>query len=185
MPFPLNEGGTIGIYNYLKGYHEANLDVTLLALAAKKHNLDFEAAKTELSKFAKIHLHPIDTDVKLWPAFKNIFNNRSYNVDRFYNQQFDNLIKNKLESERFDIIKVEGTYAAVYTNTILKYSKPESIKILRQHNVEAQIWFRLSNNSSNPIKKWYFDFLAKRIKTFAKMLSAVIYTSYNRPYMKK
>jgi glycosyltransferase involved in cell wall biosynthesis len=40
--------------------------------------------------------------------------------------------------------------------------------VLRQHNVEFQIWDRLAANEKNPVKKWYLRLLAKRLKQFEK-----------------
>ena len=34
VPWPLNEGGNIGIYNYTKAYRELGHDVTLYCLAS-------------------------------------------------------------------------------------------------------------------------------------------------------
>lgn len=165
VPWPLNEGGTIGIYNYTRGYAEAGQEVTLLALDGNKHNTDRQAAMQELSQYAKVTIVPIDTDIKVNQALKNLFSNRSYNVERFYDRGFELLIEKTLKEEQFDVIQVEGTFAAPYTDIILKY-KNKALTVLRQHNVEFQIWDRLANNETNPLKKWYLRLLAQRLKQF-------------------
>lgn len=48
VPYPLNEGGTIGIYNYTRGFAEAGHEVTLACLNGIKHNIDIEEASIEL-----------------------------------------------------------------------------------------------------------------------------------------
>ncbi len=165
IPYPLNEGGTIGIYNYTRGFKEANCEVTLLALDAKKHHTDIENAKNELEKYAEVEIYPIDTDVRLIPALKNLFTPDSYNVERFYSKDFELAIAQKLQSNDFDIIQIEGTYPARYTEVILKNKGPAKV-VLRQHNVEYQIWERLSKNARNPLKKWYFHLLSNRLKEY-------------------
>ena len=165
VPFPLNEGGTIGIYNYTRGFHEAGCDVTLFALSAKKHQTDEAAAKKELSKYCDYHVFPIDTDVKPIPAFVNLFTDKSYNVERFYNADFESALKHHLEQNEYDVIQIEGTFPARYADTVIGHKKGAKV-VLRQHNVEYQIWERLAKNTRNPVKKWYLGLLSKRLKRF-------------------
>jgi glycosyltransferase involved in cell wall biosynthesis len=168
VPWPLNEGGTIGIYNYTKGFSKLGCEVTLLALDGKKHNTDINAAKKILSQHGAFEVFPIDTDIKPWAAFVNLFRKESYNVKRFYNRAFDERIAELLQQQAFDVIQIEGTYALPYSETVLKYRNPATIVSLRQHNVEYQIWERLAANTTNPIKKWYLTLLASRLKQFEK-----------------
>ncbi len=165
VPYPLNEGGTIGIYNYTRGFAEQNCDVTLYALAAKKHTIDIEEARTELEKYCTFHVFNIDTDVKPWPALKNLFTNKSYNVERFYDKAFENALIEELKTNSFDVIQIEGTFPAIYSKVIFKYAGKAKV-VLRQHNVEFQIWERLAKNARNPLKKWYFQLLSNRLKNF-------------------
>jgi polysaccharide biosynthesis protein PslH len=166
VPWPLNEGGTIGIYNYTKGYFLDGHDVTLLALDGNKHQTDRKKALEALQPFANTTILGIDTDIKAVAAIKNLFSNESYNVQRFYSEEFENLIKDTLVHTHFDVIQIEGTFAALYTDVVLKNKPSKSLVILRQHNVEYQIWERLAFNCKQPLKKWYLSLLAKRLKAF-------------------
>jgi len=166
VPYPLNEGGNIGIYNYTRGFYEAGCDVTLLALQPKKHKTEQEEAEGELSKYARFKSFPINTDVKVVPALLNLFTTKSYNVERFYDKKFDKYLAEHLKSNHYDVVQIEGTYPAIYTETVRKNCS--SVIALRQHNVEYQIWERLAHNASNPLKKWYFSLLAKRLESFEK-----------------
>lgn len=165
VPFPLNEGGTIGIYNYTRGFHEAGCKVTLFALSAKKHRIDEDAAREELSQYCDYHVFPIDTDVKPIPALLNLFSSKSYNVERFYDLRFENALIEHLTNNEFDVIQIEGTFPARYANCILRNKKGAKV-VLRQHNVEYQIWERLAKNTANPVKRWYLNLLSKRLKQF-------------------
>ena len=165
VPFPLNEGGTIGIYNYTRGFSEAGCEVTLLALDAKKHRTDIDIAKAELGKYALVEIVVIDTDVKPLAAFLNLFSKRSYNVERFRSSVFAGLIEKYLNQTTFDLIQIEGTFPALYSGIILKYRGNAKV-VLRQHNVEYQIWDRLARHSTNPLKKWYFNLLSQRLRRF-------------------
>jgi len=162
IPFPLNEGGTIGIYNYTRGFSEAGHEVTLFALAPKKHHLPESEIREALEPYCKLEIHPIDTDIKPLDAFLNLFGTSSYNVNRFYDKAFELRLQKHLESEQYDIIQIEGTYASPYSQTALDYANCPVV--LRQHNVEYQIWERRASTSSNPFKKWYLSLLSKRLK---------------------
>lgn len=166
VPYPLNEGGTIGIYNYTKGFFDAGCEVTLLALQPNRHSNEQENANRVLSQFARFETFPIDTTVKPLAAFLNLFSNKSYNVERFYNKEFDQYLEKHLKENEYDVIQIEGTYPAVYSKTI--FANSNALVSLRQHNVEYQIWERLASNTKNPIKKWYLNLLAKRLKSFEK-----------------
>ena len=166
VPYPLNEGGTIGIYNYTRGFAEAGHEVTLACLNGIKHNIDIEEASIELKKYATVYIFDIDTNVKPIPAFINLFSKQSYNAIRFYNRNFEQFLVNLLNSETYDIIQVEGTFVAMYFDVLKLYSKAPII--LRQHNVEYQIWKRLAINETNFLKKWYLNLLSKRLYNFEK-----------------
>ena len=168
VPYPLNEGGTIGIYNYTRGFSEAGCEVTLLAQSAKKHQINEEEAQKELSKYATYHSYPIDTDVKIVPALLNLFTNKSYNVQRFFDPIFETALIQNLKGNNYDVIQIEGTFPALYSDIIFQNRK-DALVVLRQHNVEFQIWQRLAANESNPIKRWYLQLLADRLKSFEKL----------------
>jgi glycosyltransferase involved in cell wall biosynthesis len=165
VPYPLNEGGTIGIYNYTRGFSELGCEVTLFAQAARKHRIDMEEAKRVLGGYGRFEVFPVNTDVNAWDAFKNLFSDKSYNVERFYDPMYEQALIKELQQNEYDVIQIEGTFPALYSDVIFKHSKNAKV-VLRQHNVEFQIWERLAKNAKNPIKKWYLSLLSKRLKRF-------------------
>ncbi len=166
VPFPLNEGGTIGIYNYTRGFAEAGHEVTFACLNGIKHHIDFVSAEQELGQFAKTYIFDIDTNVKWYKALANLFTSSSYHVSRFYHRPFKRFLINLLKSSEFDLIQVEGTFVAMYADVLKIHSKAPVV--LRQHNVEHQIWERLAKNERSKAKKWYLNLLARRLKKFEK-----------------
>jgi glycosyltransferase involved in cell wall biosynthesis len=69
-----------------------------------------------------------------------------------------------LNESKFDIIQLESLFMAPYIDTIRKYSSAKVV--LRAHNVEYRIWERLAQSIGSPIKKWYLNLLAKRLKKY-------------------
>ncbi len=164
VPWPLNEGGTIGIYNYTRAFHELGHEVTLYCLDGLKHNTPIAEATTELSKYAKILIHPIDTDIKWDEAILHLIYNKSYNVSRFYNTTFEQEIASLLAKEQFDVVQLEGTFAAPYIRVVQEHHN--GLIAMRMHNVEYEIWERLASIEKNPLKKFYLKLLAKQLKTY-------------------
>lgn len=165
VPYPLNEGGTIGIYNYTRGYAEAGCNVTLFAQSPRKHQINEDEVRNALEPYCKLYMFPVDTDVKPIPALLNLFSNKSYNIERFNDSAFREALAKHLQEEEYDVIQIEGTFPAVFTPTVLNHRGKAKV-VLRQHNVEYQIWDRLARNTVNPIKKWYLTLLSKRLKRF-------------------
>lgn len=164
VPWPLNEGGTIGIYNYTKAFHSLGHKVTLYCLDGYKHNTPITEAKKELEKLATVLIHPIDTDLNFDDALKHLIKNKSYNVSRFYNRIFEQELIQLLTNQSFDIIQLEGTFVGPYIDTIR--NNFNGLISVRMHNVEHEIWERLAKNTSNPLKKIYLNILAKQLKKY-------------------
>jgi len=107
----------------------------------------------------------VEASINAKDALKNLFFSKlPYNAVRFIDNNYKNKLINILKSEQFDIVQLEGIYLAPYIDTIKKYS---TAKIsLRAHNIEYEIWKRVSANETNPVKKKYLKVLSNRIKKF-------------------
>jgi glycosyltransferase involved in cell wall biosynthesis len=163
-PFPPRDGGAIGMNNVILGLIDAGIEIDVIAVNTPKHFIKRnEIPKWYLDK-TKIQFAYIDTDVKIIPAFLNLFSNESYNITRFINPSLEELIKNKLLENEYDFIQLESIYLAPYTSIIRKYSNAKLI--LRAPNIEHIIWKRLANEESNFLRKSYLKILANRIKKY-------------------
>ncbi len=162
VPWPLKDGGSIMYYNYIKGYKNAGCDITVVAYNTTKHFV--ETIPTELTSLANIHTIPLDNRVKPIPALLNLFSSKSYHVERFISSKFEQLLIDLLSKNTYDIIVCESIFMATCMDTLRSNSK--ALLVLRQHNVEHEIWQTLANGEPNIFKKWYLNLLAKRLKTF-------------------
>ena len=160
IPFPLNDGGNIASYHVAYYLNKAGHQVTLASLNTKKHFQDPLALKD----IAEVYTSDIDTTVTPVGLLSGIFSNIPYNVKRFQSQAFEDLLRDILGRNTFDIIQVEGSYMALYLPVLRACSKAPII--LRSHNIEHEIWHRLAVNESNPLKRWYFNMLSNKIKVF-------------------
>ena len=67
-----------------------------------------------------------------------------------------------LESEHFDIVHIESIYMSPYIPVVRKHSKAKIV--MRMHNIEHQIWERLSDNERNPFRKFIYSTNARQLR---------------------
>jgi len=164
IPYPLHDGGAIATYNMLKGLSDAGVEVHYYSINTKKHFVENAIISNQFSFLKKIKTFYLDTDIKLLPALTSFFSGSSYNLDRFYNSDFETELINYIQSQTFDIIHFEGLYVAKYAFNISQNSNAPLI--LRQHNIEYKIWGTLASNTKAIHKKILFKYFAKQIKQF-------------------
>lgn len=162
IPWPLNDGGSIGYYNFTKGYADAGCEVTVMSFNTSKHYV--ANLSNELLNIAKWIQVPIQNEVTIGQAFSNLFTNESYHAIRFKDSGFANELAKLLLENEFDIVVVESIFMMWYESVIRKCSKAKIV--LRQHNVEHLIWQRIAANERNIIKRKYLLLQASRLKQF-------------------
>ena len=86
-------------------------------------------------------------------AFLNLFTDKSYNVARFINKDYEKALVALLQREQFDVIQFESIYTSAYLKTARKYS--EAHCVCRVHNIEYRIWQRLSEHETSFMKRKY------------------------------
>ena len=163
-PFPSNDGSSIAISNLALGLADNGIELHLLVINTKKHFKADEKIDKRIKE--KTHYKSVyqNTNTGLSGAFFNLFSKQSYFVSRFYFKEFENTLIEKLKSETFDVIQLEGVFMASYMPTIRKYSKAKIS--IRAHNIEHQIWNRLLLQEKNWAKKVYVSLQNKRLKHF-------------------
>ena len=171
VPYPLKDGGAIALYNTIKGLYKEGHHITLFALAADKHELNLSEAEKSIEEFCTPFFHPINTEVTVIGALKNLFNRESYNVSRFYDKEFESTLIAEAQKETYDVIQFETTFTAPYAPALREVS-PHLPFILRQHNVESEIWNRRSTTEKNPLKRWYLKFLTSRLMQYEEKSSS-------------
>jgi glycosyltransferase involved in cell wall biosynthesis len=164
IPFPLNDGGNIGVNYYTEGFLQAGVELSFLAMNTTRHWVDIANLPSLYSRLNHFETVKVDNNIKAWTAFLNLFKGSSYNIDRFISREFAAALQRILERNTFDIIQLESLFLSPYVSLIRKYSKAKVV--IRQHNVEFKIWERLAEKENNFFKKRYLTLLAKRLKKF-------------------
>jgi glycosyltransferase involved in cell wall biosynthesis len=166
VPYPLNDGGAIGAYNFVKGYAEAGCEVTMLTMNTARHYVESDKAREVLAEFGKGSAVYIDNRIKLLGALRNLFTDKSYIIERFISGAYSSALVQLLTKNKYDIVHVDGIPPAAYIETIRQHS---TAKIsMRAHNVEYMIWKRIAEKESNPLKRIYLNLQSKRLEKFEK-----------------
>ncbi len=151
------------VCNTIRGLVNLGHDVSLVSLNAKKHRSTALEDDDLLSKI-QYRSFDIDASISLVDGLINIFSKNSYNIERYYDQNFEKLLIRTVRNTSYDIIQFEGLFVAPYIDAVRKNCKTKLV--YRAHNIEHQIWERLSQQKSDPVKKLYLKLMAKRIKKY-------------------
>ena len=144
IPWPLRDGGAIATYNMLKAMSALGIDVTYFSYNTQKHFVSQKEIDTHIS-FCKVICQPLNTNTNPLDAFLNLFSNESYNISRFKNADAYGNLELLLKNEAFDLIHFEGLYSTPFLSIVRNLVAVPIV--LRQHNVEYQIWERLAVES--------------------------------------
>jgi polysaccharide biosynthesis protein PslH len=164
IPYPPADGGSIAMHQITEGLWKKNIQVKVIALNLKGCEVCPEDIPADYRKKTSFESQIIDTRIKPWAAFLNIFTHKSYNVVRFFSKEMEKRLERVLREEKFDIIQLEGLYLTPYIPVIRKNSPAKLL--FRSHNIEHFIWERLAAAARNPLKRWYLKLLALRLKRY-------------------
>lgn len=167
-PLPAIDGGCIAINNITQCLLDSGMDVKVVAISTPKHPFVISSySKTYLSKtrFESVY---VDTTPHKAEALKTLFSGKSYQINRFFHKNMASKIVEILKSESFDIIHMESIYLSTYIPVIRKYSKAKIL--LRLHNIEHQIWKRMSENEVNPVRKIAYKVNADQLRRIEKRI---------------
>lgn len=164
IPYPLNDGGAIGAFNFVKGYAEAGCKVTMLAMNTSKHFVDETKVTEVFAKYGKVETVNIDNTIKPPDAFLNLFGSQSYVIQRFISDTFRKKLIEILKNNDFDIVHVDGLPPSAYIDVIRSHSNAKVS--MRAHNVEYVIWERIVVEEKKWLKKLYLSIQVKRLKKY-------------------
>ena len=166
FPFPVKDGEALAVTHLAKALHELGCKITLLTMNTRKHFLDTKKIPENFNHYEDIYFVDIDSRINPKDAFLNLFSSQSYHIVRFISPAFEKLLIRILKNNTFDVIQLETLYLAPYIPIIRKYSNAKIA--MRAHNVEYEIWERISHNTQLLPKKMYLSYLSKKLKRFEK-----------------
>lgn len=160
MPYPLTDGGTIGIYNITKSLAELGHQITLVTYPLEKAD-EMHEAVVALSRFAKVEVVSKPLPPRWKVLLRTIFKG-AYPVERRMMPEMFTLLKRIIEAEMFDVVHVDHSHMGKYGVWLKQeYGLPV---VLRQHNFESLIYELFAETESNPIKSMVARVHGKRLK---------------------
>lgn len=163
-PFPPTEGGPMAMNSIVNGLIEAGHRVKILAVNSEKYHIKEKDIPKSYKEKTGIELIDVDLRIKPFEAFKNLFSDKSYHVERFISDDFNKKLIEILKKDKFDIVQLEMIYMAPYIETIRELSDAKIV--LRAHNVEHLIWERIAKKTKFLPKRWYINHLVRTLRNY-------------------
>lgn len=164
FPYPLKDGESIAVTFLAQGLQRMGHEITLLAMNTTKHPVAVNRVRHKLAHYKAVHYTRLDNEVKPLHAFLNLFSSDSYNISRFDNEAFRLKLIELLHKQTFDVVQLESLYLTPYIDIIRAHSNARIV--LRAHNVEHEIWERMSENEPQALRRWYFEYSARKLKKY-------------------
>lgn len=164
LPFPQNDGGAYSIYHSTLSLLSQGAEVRILAMEQQKSAGDVLLIPDDFKAKTNFESAPVDNRIKPFNALKNLFGHTSYFVERFYSEDFRNMLIRILKTEQFEIIHLEHLYLCLYLRDIRKYSNAKVV--LRTQNVEFLLWEIFLKKVKNPFIHKFLSIATSRLRIF-------------------
>lgn len=164
FPYPLKDGESIAVTYLSHALHELGCEISLLSMNTSKHYVDIKSLPADFNHYKEIHVTSLDNSIRLSDAFMNLFSSDSYHVSRFVSEEFRQKLIELLKHNTYDVVQLETLYLAPYIDVIKQYST--ALVTMRAHNVEFEIWERITSNTRFLPKKWYLKYLTHKLKKY-------------------
>jgi glycosyltransferase involved in cell wall biosynthesis len=151
------------VYNTIKGLVNLGHDVSLVALNTKVIHENNTPDDELLSKI-NYRAYNIDINVSVLEVAINLLSKTSFNIDKYYDPDFEKLLIGEVRKNTYDVIQFDGLLVSLYLSAVRKNCS--SKLIYRAHNIENQVWQRLALQKNDPFKKSYLKMHARRILNY-------------------
>lgn len=164
FPFPLKDGESIAVTALSRSMKALGHEVHLLAMNTSKHYFPKKELPKSFNHYTSIHDVKVDNRVKPLQALWHLRGTESYHIVRFCSPDFEKALVKLLQQTEFDVIQLETPYLSTYIPAIRKNS--DAVVSMRAHNVEFEIWERISQNTALWPKRWYLYHLTERLRRY-------------------
>lgn len=146
LPYPLDTGGKIVVFNTLRHLAKKH-DLFLLSL--------IQEGQEEYIRFVSDYCTQVETvlqDISFSNRglFLNVFSSIPYNMTRYHSEEMENKLNIILSENKFDLLQIEHLHMAQYA----RFAKGVPV-FLRQHNVESLMMERYYRYASNSLERIY------------------------------
>ncbi|MDF2433635.1 MAG: polysaccharide biosynthesis protein PslH, partial [Mucilaginibacter sp.] len=82
----------------------------MVSLNAKKNHQDFNDDDKDLLSKIKYRAYNININVSVFEVAVNLLSKTSFNIDRYFDADFERLLIRELKNTSYDIIQFEGLF---------------------------------------------------------------------------
>jgi polysaccharide biosynthesis protein PslH len=159
VPYPLNEGGAIGIFNITKFLSLRGNEIVFLAFT-NDDTLDY----SEFKKYCKLITIKRNLKNTIPGAIRNLFTSIPFTYQKYKSPEAIEIIDSLIQKEKFDVVHVDHLHVAAYGKYIKeKYNIPV---ILREHNYETMIWKRMYENEASFLKRLFIKMQMRKVENY-------------------
>lgn len=162
-PYPIIDGGCFAMNKFAELGEECFGEIYYFAISTPKHPFNENNLPIKWVLNKNFFTSFVNTQVQLKDVIK-FLSGSSIRANRFCQSSTEQEILSVIKMNNIDTVIFESIYAAVYL-PIIK-SIPGIQVIIRAHNIEHQIWQRLSNDQPGGLKKWLFNNETSKLKKF-------------------
>lgn len=164
FPFPTKDGESIAITTLARALADLGQEVTLLSMNTTKHFFEVKNLPDSFDHYSEIEAVGVDNRIKPMDAAANLFSKNSFHISRFVSREFEAKLVELLTTRSFDVVQLETLYLAPYIDSIRRHSN--ALVVMRAHNVEHEIWQRITDNTRFWPRKIYLQHLTDKLQRF-------------------
>ena len=155
VPYPVDEGGRVGLYNITKQFVNHGMEVHYVSPKINQNDA------ASFSKIVTLHLLDIDPRTRFAGIVKNLPSSLPYNIEKYFSPSALEKLIEIAKEVKFDAIHVDSLHMARYGIELKRlFDLPI---VLREHNFESDITRRFRDHSQNPIVRMYASRQYQRI----------------------
>lgn len=168
VPFPDVDGGTAASRAIIQNLLDAGCRVQAVFFDTEKHPVNSEALFPEWQDPAfSMEKIRVNTRVNVQDALLNLlFSSKSYHVIRVQKSVVQKQLQAYVDGFSPQMILLDGLFALAQAPFLKSVTRAPLI--YRAHNIESEIWYKLSENSNLFLKRKYLYILARRLAKFEK-----------------
>ncbi|WP_417371866.1 glycosyltransferase family 4 protein [Gelidibacter japonicus] len=161
IPYPVEDGGSVYVFNTTKHLAELGNEVHVASFFSEVHNQDPKG----FGEYCTLHHQKGNfTPYTLASVVKATLTRESVNIQHRMDVNIMESILKSIQTN-FDVIILEGLHSSNFL-TILRTLFPNTPIVLRHVNVEFELIAWKARNEKNPLKKLFLYDQSRLLKTF-------------------
>ena len=165
VPYPLSDGGKVGIFNITKHLAKRGHRVSVLAL---DRTPDVDASPFE--RYCELIRIPHSNKNSIPAALMNLLSDEPYNISKYESQPYRKALSDLLARKSYDVVHVDHLHMARYG--LYCKERHNLPVVLREHNIESVIVERFAENARLALVRFWAKAQAKRIRAYEGRLAA-------------